>query len=159
MADLARVFEQTGVDPNRLSFELTETAVMKDEVESLAVLTELKGLGVRLCIDDFGTGHSSLLYLHRFPIDVLKIDRAFVLDMDPARPGIVRTIVDLARSLGMSTVAEGVEQPEQRRVLQGLGCDALQGFLFSEAVPGGDAREMLDQQPEWGLAHIVDLGE
>jgi len=159
VADLARVFEQTGVDPNRLSFELTETAVMKDEVESLAVLTELKGLGVRLCIDDFGTGHSSLLYLHRFPIDVLKIDRAFVLDMDPARPGIVRTIVDLARSLGMSTVAEGVEQPEQRRVLQGLGCDALQGFLFSEAVPGGDAREMLDQQPEWGLAHIVDLGE
>ncbi len=159
VSDLARVFEQTGVDPNRLSFELTETAVMKDEVESLAVLTELKDLGVRLCIDDFGTGHSSLLYLHRFPIDVLKIDRAFVLDMDPSRPGIVRTIVDLARSLGMSTVAEGVEQPEQRRVLQGLGCDALQGFLFSEAVPGADAREMLDHQPEWGLDQVIDTGE
>ncbi len=147
--DLTRVFRESGVDPTRLHFELTETAVMKDEGKSLAVLTALKALGVHLCIDDFGTGHSSLLYLQKFPIDVLKIDRAFVHGMDPERPGIVRTIVDLARSLGMSTVAEGVEEPAQRQALQGLGCDALQGFLFSRAVPEPDARQMLDHAPDW----------
>ena len=148
--DLARVFAETGVDPTRLNFELTETAVMKNEVRSLSTLTELKNLGVHLCIDDFGTGHSSLLYLHRFPIDVLKIDKAFVHGMDPARPGIVRTIVDLARSLGMSTVAEGVEEQEQRVMLEGLGCDALQGWLFSRAVSGEVARRMLQHPTPWG---------
>lgn len=147
--DLKAVFDETGVDPRRLNFELTETAVMEDEAQSLGVLTQLKDLGVRLCIDDFGTGHSSLLYLHRYPIDVLKIDRAFVQGMDPAQPGIVRTIVDLARSLGMSTVAEGIEEPEQQQVLEDLGCDALQGFLYSRAVPGEDAERMLKHATPW----------
>lgn len=159
VTDLARVFSDTGVDPSRLNFELTETAVMKDEVKSLAVLTELKALGVHLCIDDFGTGHSSLLYLHQFPIDVLKIDRAFIQGMDPTKPGIVRTIVDLARSLGMSTVAEGVEEVEQRLALEGLGCDALQGFLFSRAVPSDEARRMLDVQPDWSALRLSVAGE
>jgi len=149
ISELSDVFETTGVDATKLSFELTETAVMTDEKRSLDVLTELKKLGVRLCIDDFGTGHSSLLYLHRFPIDVLKIDRAFVQEMDPARPGIVRTIVDLARSLGMRTVAEGVEETDQREALERLGCDTLQGFLFSRAVPGEDARRMLEHATPW----------
>jgi len=150
VADVARILEATGVDPSLLRLELTETSVMDDEERSARIINELKSLGVRLCIDDFGTGYSSLLTLHRFPIDVLKIDKEFVHGMDLDSPGMVQTIIDLGRSMGLSTVAEGVETVEQRDVLRTLGCDALQGFLFSKAVPA-DAAQRLADSPSWDL--------
>lgn len=154
--DVAAVLEETGADPSLLRLEITETSVMEDEERASQVLHGLKELGCALCIDDFGTGYSSLLTLHRFPIDVLKVDREFVSRMDPKHPGMVQTIIMLARSLEMETVAEGVETEEQRDTLIALGCDALQGFLFSPAVPAGDAWE-LEATPTWPKLPAVSL--
>ncbi len=131
-AQVAQVVRRTGVDPGSLVLEITETVLMRDAPESLAVLADLKGLGVQISIDDFGTGYSSLSYLKRFPVDTLKIDRSFVAglgdDLDDL--AIVRAVVALAASLGMSTVAEGVEAEPQLAALRELGCDAAQGFLL-----------------------------
>jgi diguanylate cyclase (GGDEF)-like protein len=146
--DVEAVLGRTGIAPGLLRLELTETSVMDDEERSARIIRALKDLGVGLCIDDFGTGYSSLLTLHRFPIDVLKIDREFVDGMDPRSPGIVQTIVDLGRSMHMQTVAEGVETAAQRDLLRSLGCDGLQGFLFSKAVPADVALE-LRRKPTW----------
>jgi diguanylate cyclase len=101
---------------------------------------ELKAIGVALSIDDFGTGYSSLSYLKRFPIDELKIDRSFVADLPggPADTAIVKTIVALGQSLGMTVTAEGVETDPQRDLLRQLGCDHFQGFVFSKPVPAAD---------------------
>lgn len=148
--DIATTLERSEVDPSLLRLELTETSVMDDEERSAQIIRELKGLGVKLCIDDFGTGYSSLLTLHRFPIDILKIDKEFVQGMDPENPGIVQTIIDLSRSLGMKTIAEGVETEQQRALLERLGCDALQGFLFSRAVPP-DIADDLAARPSWSV--------
>ncbi|MCO4769317.1 MAG: EAL domain-containing protein [Deltaproteobacteria bacterium] len=154
--DVAQVLADTGIEPELLRFELTETSVMDDEERSARIIRELRELGVRLCIDDFGTGYSSLLTLHRFPIDVLKIDKEFVHGMDTESPGIVRTIIDLGRSMGMQTVAEGVETEEQREILRELGCDRLQGFLFSRAVPSAIADD-LASNPSWDVRALRDL--
>jgi EAL domain-containing protein (putative c-di-GMP-specific phosphodiesterase class I) len=117
--------------------EVTESVVMEQPEASATVLRALKDLGVRVAMDDFGTGYSSLAYLRQFPFDLLKIDRAFVAgvtasDQDRA---IVRTIVDLARALGLTVVAEGVETPEQLAVLRELGCEVAQGYLFARPQP------------------------
>jgi EAL domain-containing protein (putative c-di-GMP-specific phosphodiesterase class I) len=115
---------------------------------TLARLHALKALGVRLAIDDFGTGYSSLAYLHRFPVDVLKIDRSFVERLgDPRQDAeLVRTIVGLGRTLGMETIAEGIENHHQFLALRRLGCDLGQGFYFSPAVPPGDFDLLLSQE-------------
>jgi EAL domain-containing protein (putative c-di-GMP-specific phosphodiesterase class I) len=112
------------------------------------VLHQLKTLGVRIALDDFGTGYSSLAYLRRFPFDTLKIDRAFVAELMSHRDAraVVRTIVDLARVLGMSTVAEGVEDPAQLEVLQHAGCDAVQGYLVARPQP---VSELLALMRRW----------
>jgi predicted signal transduction protein with EAL and GGDEF domain len=120
--------------------EVTESVVMEQPEASARVLRALKDLGVRVGLDDFGTGYSSLAYLRQFPFDILKIDRAFVAgvttgDEDRA---IVRTIVELARALGLTVVAEGVETPEQLGVLRELGCELAQGYLFARPLPAGE---------------------
>jgi PAS domain S-box-containing protein len=135
-AQIGQIFKQTGVDPRDVNLEITETIAMADAERSMAVLSELKLLGVRLDIDDFGTGYSSLSRLQRFSVDTLKIDRAFVsgMDSDIETQEIVRTIVMLAHNLGLSVVAEGVETQKQLNILQNIGCELAQGYLFSKPV-------------------------
>jgi EAL domain-containing protein (putative c-di-GMP-specific phosphodiesterase class I) len=130
----------TGLSPDLLVLELTESMLMDDAPGAIALMHELKAIGVALSIDDFGTGYSSLSYLKRFPIDELKVDRSFVADLPggPADTAIVKTIVALGQSLGMTVTAEGVETDPQRDLLRQLGCDLYQGFVFSKPVPAAD---------------------
>jgi diguanylate cyclase (GGDEF)-like protein/PAS domain S-box-containing protein len=141
---LARL-DHWGVDPRRLIVEVTETATMADPDRIERVLLKLRQRGVRIAIDDFGTGHSSLSRLRHLPVDILKIDRSFVHDIpdDAGTCAMVRTIIDLAGNLGLSTVAEGVETEEHRRFLVGHGCMLGQGFLFSPAVPAHEIDAMV----------------
>jgi diguanylate cyclase (GGDEF)-like protein/PAS domain S-box-containing protein len=134
---VAGVLERTGLDPQLLSLEITETVVMEDTRSTQATLRALKKLKVRLAIDDFGTGYSSLSYLKRFPVDTVKIDKSFV---DGVTSGlvdreIVQAVIRLARAVGMQTIAEGVETAEQRQTLRDLGCSLLQGYLHARPAP------------------------
>jgi EAL domain-containing protein (putative c-di-GMP-specific phosphodiesterase class I) len=128
--------EKHGCDPTRLELEITESHLMADAAAAIEKLAAIKMLGLQLSIDDFGTGYSSLAYLKRFPIDKLKIDQSFVRDMleDPADMAIVQAIVVLGHTLGLSVVAEGVEQAQQAEQLMQLGCDELQGYHFSRPM-------------------------
>lgn len=128
------------VDAWRLELEITETVLMDSAENYLATINAIRTLGVKLSLDDFGTGYSSLSYLNRFPLDRLKIDRAFVLDMldAPADLAIIRAIIELGHELGLRVVAEGVESEHQARILRTIGCDELQGFLFSKALSPAD---------------------
>jgi PAS domain S-box-containing protein len=132
----------TGCKPEKLIIELTESAVAEDPRQAVKQLSALKRLGVSLALDDFGTGYSSLSYLRSFPIDTLKIDRSFIKETphDADAVAIARTIVALARALGMNTVAEGVETQEQADFLRQLGVDVLQGFLYSPPLPPSQFR-------------------
>ncbi|HEX9707233.1 MAG TPA: EAL domain-containing protein [Steroidobacteraceae bacterium] len=137
VADVRHALEVSGLEPESLLIELTESTMMHNSESNLVRLKELKSLGVRLAIDDFGTGYSSLSYLHRFPIDILKIDRSFIsrLTESSEGPKLARAVVMLGETLGLETVAEGVETEDQVTQLLQLGCVAAQGFLFSHAVP------------------------
>jgi diguanylate cyclase (GGDEF)-like protein/PAS domain S-box-containing protein len=135
-----RILETTGLSPEHLTLEITESALMKDAASALQVLKALKGVGVSLAIDDFGTGYSSLSYLQRFPLDILKIDKSFVEELGSSHQGeeIVLAVINLAHALGLEVVAEGVETERQLEVLQRLHCDFAQGYLFSKPVPADD---------------------
>ena len=134
--EVAAILRETGLDPRSLKLEITESVVMENVEAATGMLKELRSLGAQLSIDDFGTGSSSLSYLHRFPINTLKIDRSFVAKMteNGENAEIVRTIVVLAQNLGMDVVAEGVETNEQLVLLRALGCEFGQGYLFSKPV-------------------------
>jgi EAL domain-containing protein (putative c-di-GMP-specific phosphodiesterase class I) len=121
-----------------LELEITESLIMEDVKHSIATLQAIRAMGVTIAIDDFGTGFSSLSYLSKLPVDTLKIDRSFVIDMTAGPEGLalVSTIITLAHSLKLNVVAEGVETEEQSRLLRLLGCDEMQGYLFSKPVPG-----------------------
>jgi EAL domain-containing protein (putative c-di-GMP-specific phosphodiesterase class I) len=125
------------VSGDRLECEISEHTVMADPVRATEVLARLRALGVRLSLDDFGTGHSSLAYLKRLPLDEVKIDRSFVAGMaeDENDAVIVRSTIDLARNLGLAVVAEGVETAEIMRGLADLSCDTAQGFHVSRPLP------------------------
>ncbi|HYT38931.1 MAG TPA: EAL domain-containing protein, partial [Acidimicrobiia bacterium] len=142
---IARILGETGADPTSLGLEITESVIMGDTRLSEETLRTLKGLGVRIAIDDFGTGFSSLSRLRSFPVDALKVDRSFVagISHDEEDSAIVVAVVGLARSLGMSAVAEGVETLEQAAALRAIGCDAAQGFYFSPPVDEQSAVTML----------------
>jgi EAL domain-containing protein (putative c-di-GMP-specific phosphodiesterase class I) len=131
---IAETLKQTGLDPNHLQLEITETIAMGDPEKAASVLAELKALGVRLSVDDFGTGYSSLSRLQQFPVDSLKIDRAFIsgMDRDADSDKIVRIIIMLAQNLGLVTVAEGTETEEQVNQLKALDCGFAQGYYFSK---------------------------
>ncbi|HJV88390.1 MAG TPA: EAL domain-containing protein [Noviherbaspirillum sp.] len=141
---IAAVLEETGLEPQYLDIELTESLVMTDVEFTTSVLRELKALGVHLSIDDFGTGYSSLSYLKRFPIDMLKIDRSFVRDitLDADDAAIVQSIISLAHGLRLKVIAEGVETEEQLEHLWLHGCDQMQGYYFSRPL-AADAFETL----------------
>ncbi len=131
------ILSSTGLPPECLTLEITESALMEDAASALEVLRSLKEIGVLLAIDDFGTGYSSLSYLQRFPLDVLKVDRLFVeaLGVNAEAEEIVSAVINLAHALGLTVVAEGVETSEQLRILRSLECDLAQGFLFSRPRP------------------------
>ena len=133
--DVAQALEDSGLEPGNLVIELTESTIMHNTEANLGWLLQLKRLGVRLAIDDFGTGYSSLSYLHRFPIDILKIDRSFVgrLTNTSTGPELARAVISLSETLGLDTVAEGIEFEPQVDALLQLGCVAGQGFLFAKS--------------------------
>ncbi|MFO7642180.1 MAG: EAL domain-containing protein [Candidatus Competibacteraceae bacterium] len=148
LADLVHeVLAVSGFDGNCLELELTEGILMHHTEENLATLKAFKTMGVRIAIDDFGTGYSSLSYLQRFPVDVLKIDRSFVMDLPASASSgaIVEAIVTLAHGLGLEVVAEGVETAEQRDFLGARGCDEGQGYLFGRPMPLVEFRKLLAQ--------------
>lgn len=144
VAGVRGTLTEAGVSPGLVHLELTESAMMENAEATVAKLTALKELGVGLAIDDFGTGYSSLAYLHRFPTDSVKIDRSFVKGLGRTAGsdlGIVRTIVDLARDLGMEVVAEGIETRAQVDLLRSAGCGTGQGFLFARPLPAPQAAQ------------------
>jgi predicted signal transduction protein with EAL and GGDEF domain len=142
-----KIIEETGIEPTSVRLEITESVTMGDVEHTIRVLGQLKEIGVRLSIDDFGTGYSSLSYLHRFPLDILKIDRSFVSQMDESSEGlqIVHTIMSLARNLGMEVVAEGTETEGHVSRLKALGCDFGQGYFFSRPVAADAVQRLLAQ--------------
>ena len=132
VAVVSRALSDFGLEPSRLELEITETAFLATTNEAMAVLENLRRLGVRLALDDFGAGYSSLSYLRKLPVDKIKIDRSFIIDLPEVESdvSIVKTIVELGRTLGMTTIAEGVETLAQRDCLRQIGCPQLQGYLF-----------------------------
>jgi EAL domain-containing protein (putative c-di-GMP-specific phosphodiesterase class I) len=143
--DIRGLMAEGAVERGCLELEITESMVMRDPERVVGLLRELRQLGVRVSIDDFGTGHSSLAYLKRFPVDTLKIDHSFVAGIpgDLGDTAITQAVIDMAHSLGMKVVAEGVETRVQRDFLAAQGCDEYQGFFFSEPLPADDALALL----------------
>lgn len=142
--------QEADLDPQWLEIELTESCVMSNPEESIRLLQELSDMGIMVSVDDFGTGYSSMSYLRRFPIDMLKIDRTFVAEMDSREDdtSIVRAIVSLAHGLRLKVVAEGVETSAQLKALKTLGCDEYQGFHFSPALPSEQFEQLLRERSE-----------
>jgi EAL domain-containing protein (putative c-di-GMP-specific phosphodiesterase class I) len=157
--ELDEVLHETGLEPQRLRLEITESAIVENTRLAAHTLSQLKKRRIKLCLDDFGRGFSSLNYLHRFPIDVLKIDRSFVRRLGAAndhgkrRPyEIIRTILTLAQILGIQVVAEGVEFAPQLDLLKELGCELGQGFLFAPALEAAEAARFFD--PSASMLHF-----
>ena len=150
----SRDLHETHVEPRHLKLEITESAVMENAETAAQLLRRLKALGVQLSIDDFGTGYSSLGYLHRFPVDILKIDRSFIGRIGDAAENIeiVRTIVSLAENMGMEVVAEGVETLAQFSQLRALNCQYGQGYLFSRPVDATSIDGWISHKPDWQSA-------
>ncbi|HJV51181.1 MAG TPA: EAL domain-containing protein [Noviherbaspirillum sp.] len=152
--EVTGILERTGVAPEQIELELTETSAMANPMQTIENLSRLKKLGLRLALDDFGTGYSSLAYLQKLPIDVLKIDKAFVqgLDKNPSDAEIVRLILALAQTLNLDTVAEGVETRADMMKLKKMGCYLAQGFAFSPPVNADMAGEMLRSSQHYQVA-------
>ena len=146
---VARIVEETGLDPSSLFLEVTESTAMRDALATAATLEEIQEQGVRTILDDFGTGYSSLSYLERFPVDYIKIDRSFVggLGQYPGAGMLVSAIINLAHALGIRVIAEGVETQEQFERLREMGCDLAQGHLFSEPLTANEVSDLLAASP------------
>ncbi|MDC7785146.1 EAL domain-containing protein [Rhodoplanes sp. TEM] len=147
---IERTLAATGLPAGRLELEITERVFLDDSEKTLRILRRLKQAGIRIAMDDFGTGYSSLSYLRSFPFDKIKIDRTFVMDLDDESDhvAIVQAVVHMARALGMTTTAEGVETPRQQEVLARLGCDEAQGYLFSRALPIDEVATLIANWPK-----------
>jgi diguanylate cyclase (GGDEF)-like protein/PAS domain S-box-containing protein len=148
--EIEDVLAETGLPPDRLRLEITESVIMDDPTAVGAILHRLRAAGIRVAVDDFGTGYSSLAYLHRLPLDTLKIDRSFVHQMheDPTLEAVIQTVISLSGRLRLETVAEGVETDEEARALHRMGCRFGQGFLFSHPLTPDDAGRMLARLPQ-----------
>jgi EAL domain-containing protein (putative c-di-GMP-specific phosphodiesterase class I) len=145
LATVEEAVRDAGLMPSHLRLEITETALLVSPHATAALLQKLRDLGVKIYLDDFGTGHSSLSRLHQLPVDALKIDRSFVSSLLlPERPAIVESILALAYTLETGVVAEGVEDEVQALELDRLGCRYAQGFLFSPPIPAGKVEELLE---------------
>ena len=139
---------QSGIDGHQLELEVTESVFIASMEESIQKFTTLKQFGVGMALDDFGTGYSSLTYLRRLPVDTLKIDKSFIAPIlgDESQERFVRYIVEMAHCLNLRVVAEGVEEASQQQKLAELGCDLIQGFVFSRPVPAAETLRLLDEQ-------------
>ncbi len=151
IGDVQKALKLSGLAPDLLKLEITESVAMEDAEQSIKMLNNLKSLGVQLSIDDFGTGYSSLSYLHRLPFDSLKIDRSFVIEVgeNGENSEVLQTIVSLAKNLKMRTFAEGIETESQLAILQNLGCDYGQGYLMSKPLPVDQMEKLLYQKHDW----------
>jgi len=152
------ILDETGVDPSWLELEVTESTLITDAEGTLAILKRLKAVGVALAVDDFGTGYSSLAYLRQFPLDTLKIDRAFIRNIEENEDDrlIVTAIISLAHCLGLTTVAEGIETESQRRLVGDLGGDVLQGFLMAKPQPAADFDDFRTHFRPRGNAEVAE---
>jgi len=150
---IARTIDIWGVDPRQVVLEVTESAMIQDPEQGLQILRHLDALGVRISIDDFGTGYSSLAYLKSLPVQELKIDKSFVMNLSksPDNEKIVRTIIDLGHNFDLKIVAEGVEDRETYRRLVELGCDQAQGYHMARSMPVEDMKTWMSESP-WGVA-------
>jgi EAL domain-containing protein (putative c-di-GMP-specific phosphodiesterase class I) len=142
IADVASALRSAGLAPGSLTLEITETVMMKDTDATIARLGELTALGVRLAVDDFGTGYSSLSYLQRFPVHELKVDKSFVDDV-VENPALTKGIIDLARTLRLDVVAEGIETPDQAEALRAMNCELGQGYHFALPMDAQDVSPLL----------------
>ena len=142
------VLREIGLKPTRLELEITESLLLADNEPTLKTLHKLRALGVRISMDDFGTGYSSLSYLRSFPFDKIKIDRSFMRDLKSKGDSlaIIKAVIGLGHSLGMSTTAEGIETEEQLAAVREQGCNEVQGFLFSPPVSAAAVSHMLDKE-------------
>jgi diguanylate cyclase (GGDEF)-like protein/PAS domain S-box-containing protein len=158
---VARALSESGLPADLLELEITESAFIDDTEEAIAMCRKLKQLGVKLSLDDFGTGYSSLSYVSRFPFDKIKIDQSFVSDIieNPVNAAIATAAIVMARSLNLSVLAEGVETEAQARFLRGRRCDAIQGFLFSPALPAGEFEQLLAGRTRLPIADIPSSGK
>ena len=149
VAIVGAALAQSGLRAHRLELEITESMLLEANADSVHILKELKKIGVHLALDDFGTGYSSLSFLRNMPFNKIKIDRSFVQDLpnDKGCLAIIHAVISLGTSLGMTITAEGVETQEQLACLRREGCELLQGYLFSAAMPGDQLR---------GLMHFHD---
>jgi len=140
-----RILHETAFDPADLELEVTESVAMQNADFTMNLLRDLRRRNISIAIDDFGAGQSSLIYLRQFPINNIKIDKVFISDMltDPTDAAIVRAVIDLAHTLGLTTTAEGVETREQMRMLESFGCDLLQGYYISRPMPAADLAQFL----------------
>jgi EAL domain-containing protein (putative c-di-GMP-specific phosphodiesterase class I) len=145
--EVTRCLEETGLPPQALELEITESTAMHDVVASVETLRALRERGVRISLDDFGTGYSSLSYLKTLPVDTVKLDQSFVRDIttDRGDAAIATAVLTLARSLELGVIAEGVESREQRDFLRARGCDHMQGFLFSAPLHARDMEVRLER--------------
>jgi EAL domain-containing protein (putative c-di-GMP-specific phosphodiesterase class I) len=148
IAQIQKILQETKLNAQSLKLEITESTLMDNLESTTATLQELQALGIQLSMDDFGTGYSSLSYLNRFPVDTLKIDRSFIqsIDTDTEKLEIIRTVVRLARSLGMDAVAEGVETANQLARLRELHCDNGQGYFFSKPLNSEMAQSFIETE-------------
>lgn len=148
VATVNRIIEETGIAPESLNLELTESSIMRNAEAAVKILDDLKRSGMKISIDDFGTGYSSLGYLKRLPIDVLKIDRSFITHMttNPEDAALVIAIISLAHNLRLKIVAEGIENEEQFRFLHLLRCDEGQGYFFSKPVCAENFQKLLENR-------------
>ncbi|GBO86358.1 hypothetical protein MSSD14B_00260 [Marinobacter salsuginis] len=162
-ADLAlrvvQLLKETGLNPEHLELELTESMLMEDVDAAIATMTCLKDYGVSIALDDFGTGYSGLSYLKRFPIDTLKIDQSFVREItsDPASAAIADAIIAMAHRLSLDVIAEGVETPEQCRLLRESGCRLMQGYLFARPVPAEDLTKLLPARDDCSASRGIPI--
>ena len=151
---ISGLLSEAGLPPSRLVLEITESAIMKDTAYALKILRDLKRRGVILAIDDFGTGYSSLAHLKRLPVDELKIDKSFVLNLTESATDdmvIVRSTIELGHNMGLIVIAEGVETQESWHILKRLGCDMAQGYYMSPPLPAAQFREWFAHSP-WGAS-------
>ncbi|HEY9708366.1 MAG TPA: EAL domain-containing protein, partial [Oculatellaceae cyanobacterium] len=151
LEQIDKILAQTQLNSHTLKLEITESALLENDESARAILQQLKSRQIQLLLDDFGTGYSSLSYLHRFPVDALKIDQSFVSRLGETGENveIVQAIVTLARSLGMSAIAEGVETEHQLAQLRAMNCDCGQGYFFSKPLDSESAGAMLAAAPQW----------
>ena len=158
--EVAEELEATRVPVDKVHLEMTETAFGRDEIATFESIVELKKLGTRLAIDDFGVGYSSLNYLRRFPADYLKIDRSFVSEVDDVRTfGVIRAAIEVGHVLGMQVIAEGVETATQHRLLTRAKCDLAQGYLFFKPMDAQQATQLLmDEMYHQGDTESPELG-